>query len=883
MFRLFTKPTLRYVVAGLLAALASAPTASIAAPICFQKPTRVPNFAGMPQWPGAGQSPTSDSDTDTPYDERTSGFVSDPRWTGSPLRQMFINDPEDTYNDRVRYRVVVDRYADAVTDPDPTQLAVSMQIRQSPSNPTANDYIYFGIADNPDSGQLNEYHAWGVRISLQSSGDRYYAPVADSDVTHFSLSGGTWNSAEGEIPGWIVPDTLAIWNLTDPDEAALNGARVAVHFKINLETPQAGSGLPDLSPLARNSARMMLGADYTIAAGKMVQFSIPNVGSCWPTCDWGGGGFGVSNPFFNNPATWAETAVIGSKCTGISISRADISATHVGAVATDCEGRSNCLSPFAGSTNTFEASPVVPPEWLTNPLPTIINDGELITSFWMSNWGTVARASEWKPLGEAVYDVPVDPVTLDPIYPDNDLDVNPMNLTCAAETSDQEVCGQTFTTTGSPGFHQCLLASLRANSQAAEEKMSFQKASAYINTRFEEASLIDTVAEINVRGLLDNDPSKPSRDVYLHVVRTNMPPAGEDAVTDDVSALEATRSQCDRDFSEKTDGCSHPTDVCLPLDGPEVSGCVSYCIGDGEECPPGRMPIQYVEETCICIPENTIEDMEWCTFEALPQDGGYNSNDTALDCGEVLTAQYPTVEVFPYYDSGRTAQVNGETIQILVPMPSFGIHAWHEGTFYGWLTDIVEESGGNVDVVIPDSLYKISVDKAEGIKRIRVLVSAETSPHYAPLTEIAGSAVVLSFRLGSVFLTGVTNTSVPIDFSKSELTLRNLLLEGTTERVTNLNGPVTLSRLPGATPFVANFVGGGSGRPTFEVTVTDLPLIGQLIQINAVGASVTKPKACPFFFGRAMLQTEFSLGDGTNEIAVRGEDQWSCAPFALWN
>ena len=212
-------------------------------------------------------------------------------------------------------------------------------------------------------------------------------------------------------------------------------------------------------------------------------------------------------------------------------------------------------------------------------------------------------------------------------------------------------------------------------------------------------------------------------------------------------------------------------------------------------------------------------------------------------------------------------------------MTTFTFHTFHEGPYYGFLHGLVAEDGTELEEVVPN-LYKLSV-KNESITRVRVLISAEESPHVSPFSEVAGSARTLGWGWGSVHMAGVTDTDSPVELSVATVTLTNVLDDGGRELISNLGGPVTLTVTSGGSSSIATFV--NTGRPEISMTVLALPLIGQVTWLSVHRADVGRPSSCGWF-GSATLATEFTIDDGTNpSVSVRGEDQWTCTPFWIWN
>ncbi len=807
------------------------------AQICFHPPNPIglPGLGvAMPQWPvGTTNAPATDPNL--------RNFVSDARWGDAPLEALYAVKPADP-GDSAHYRVMF--------DPTTNKIAVSLQSVDGSGATTTSDFAYFGIADQ------TQQWAWGVRFALNGSGR--HVPVDTSastaNTSWFIKSPTGWSFGAG-LPKWV--SNAALWVTTPGTASAPDGAATAAQFVMDLsqliETGRTASIFPN------GTAAIMAGMDYNLGGGIQPAYATPDLSVACPS---GSGCFGTAplggnNPFLDDLTKWTPVSTIGAACNGISIDSSLIGASPCTLPAN--AGRSNCVQKGNGVSNTFTATPML------NGVS--VTPGQLRAQFAMSNWGTVAQPTDWLTLG---VDAPSDL---------NSSTSGAITATCSNK-SDTQVCDQviTFTDQVTPGkrFHQCLQARLSTAAPTSTSQLTFQSASAYINTRFEPASVIDAPAQINIKGTPDTAPSQANRDVYLHVVTTNMPLPAADPLTLPVSSLEALRAQVDPTFKATNNGCPLQKQQCLSI-GDGYGKCAAPCSGaQSNSCGAGYVATTY-QNSCVCVPASG--GAPYCVYRAPPVGGGYDPTKSALTPAQTLISQYPTFMVYPYYDTQQTVTIAGQTRKRVVAMPTFGIHAWHQGTFYGWLNGLVDSAGKPLQQVAPN-IYKISVPKSTGLATIDVILSAEEQPHYDPLTDIAGSAV-LGAGWGTFQLTATAHTT-NIDLTKAKLTLQNLLGENATELVTSLKAPVVLTPAPGANQLVAVFT--ASSLPGATVTVTNLPLIGYVINFAIPLATVARPAACGLFFGSANLTTQFRLDDGTHPaVTLRGTDLWTCAPGVLLN
>lgn len=530
------------------------------------------------------------------------------------------------------------------------------------------------------------------------------------------------------------------------------------------------------------------------------------------------------------------------------------------------------VSVAANAPNTFWAKPSG---------TSGVRDGDISAEFAMSNWGTLVAPAEWVklPTNRAFYSESSGTLVGD----------------CVNGNTFGGVCGKPVDTrcdivNGTPQcdprWHQCMLASLNFATAEAAQRLNFTNASAYNNTLFVPLSSRSMIAQVDVKGLRAVFNNDNPRDVYLQVIPRQMPAAGNVELPElDNAANEALRYQVDLGFRNEVD-CEDPGDVCY-------QDTCSYACDPGSEfgpCSGQDTPIS-TPQGCLCRPAGG----EACRSlpPRAPACGGVDPDVTALEGEQLLRKCMPTLDVFPYYDSGKTKTVNGVARKILVPMPTFSVMASHEGDLYGFTQRLVNEDGsdptpggtaaplGRLEMV-GTNFYRIRVP-SESTAHIRVAVSAEEAPYFTPMYQIVGTATPLPLGLGNATFTGVIQSTKAVDLSKATVVISKLLVENGTELATNFKGPVTLTRLGGATSTLAAFSYVKWGAPTVTMQVATLPFLGQTFSFQVLGASVRVPSACGLFGGIATLTTEFTLRDTNVNLPVRGTDGWGCLPGQLLN
>lgn len=829
--------------------------------ICFPQvqPSSAPGLYGNPTWPAAQAIAPSG---------QVRGDTGDPRWGNAPLTSFVYDGANDSHFGQ--FRVLFDSAAN--------ELVVAIQVNDDPNDANQQDTVHFGIAKDV-TGTTTSPTAFGIEIPVYGkAGTTTVACTADSEclsgvcaavvppattrfcantergryvkpdlenVFFYTYQSGAWGSPA--VQGSVIPAAnvwvkdMAVWN--QPSEIGDNGAAWVVQFRVMLSK---------VGIAATDRALVNMGANVKEDDGvfsAVIPHVIPNTST---GCNGTAGACNLaSTPFFYDPRQWNRTAPIDGGCpNGIIVEPEDMGTLH--------PSGSEYVRTDAGLANVFE----IRPDYNNVSVPA----GVLRARLRIANWGSVADPqSGWYELAGGT-----DPLFATSASFYKNADIAPdgsssdggssyLSYPCNNTGSGTNVCGLNLNTS----IHQCIQVEL---SPAPLNNLNITRATAWKNTRFVPASEVIETATISVAGLQARLGNTNARDVYLHVVTTNMPTAGTVPMELDVDALESLREQTDP-FFDAGAYCADRKDLCVPAEN-DSGGLCMFLAPNAVDCGAATPYLSADESTYICVRQ------EECT--PVPG-GGANPVLTSKSRSQVLTQHYPTMMVYPYYDSGRTQTIRGQTRRVLVPMYPFGLHITHAGEFYGWLHGL---SGAGLEIIRPD-FYHIRINNEQKVN-IEVRASAEEQPHHDSFSQIAGTATILSWNLGFVNITGTADATLPVDLTKATVTVTKLLTEGNTERVTNLKGPRILKRQFGATASSASFASTG-GNATVRMDVVDLPLLGRIITINTTGANVSQPASCGWF-GSTHLTTEFTITDGIHTpVTVAGDDQWTCAPLTLLN
>lgn len=106
--------------------------------------------------------------------------------------------------------------------------------------------------------------------------------------------------------------------------------------------------------------------------------------------------------------------------------------------------------------------------------------------------------------------------------------------------------------------------------------------------------------------------------------------------------------------------------------------------------------------------------------------------DLALTPQQALTHAWPTYDVHAYYASGRSVQIDGQSVNELVPMNSFTYYLEHHDVLYGFshtlkLSEASRKQGVQWEAKPDANRYKLTIP-SEGVAQIETSFSAHETP-----------------------------------------------------------------------------------------------------------------------------------------------------------
>ncbi|MFT3925169.1 MAG: hypothetical protein QM778_21715 [Myxococcales bacterium] len=828
-------------------------------PTCFYKPgvpttPVLPGLDGLPRWPEAAADAEDQANSD--WKARTWAAIDDPRWGAwTPIRFPGSSPNQAT----VGYRVMASA--------DGHEVAVQIQNFSDANGSDGKDYVVFGVAD------ADGKHAWGLKVILDT--------VRGAHVKADNFESYKYDAAIATADKW----TFDSW-VTDANSLIsywANNNSWTVEIRLNVAN-LAGGSTTDFGTIG---GRFFVGAHVFKGIGTNPDGSTKDLVADYGTAnvyaaDCTNGGARCSYPtntsvseFPYSPENFTPlAAALNSACSGMNVDESGIQGVPLNDDGTEDTTNLNKFWVIPSKNNRVTFTPDYSAIAAASRT-TVVPANSFKTTFRIANWGAVATKAGWNELPNSpkVNTTVAAPATVVLDCPNDGGD--------PADKSKWNICGKVQSPNIQVGVnHQCVQVSV--DSVDSLRPVPFTNTSAFRNMFYRTMSEVDEVAEVSVKGLnaiLGDAPA--TREVYLHVVKRQLTDVGTPTRVD-VNGLLALRDQADPFYSNPAVSCS-------------VSGAACVDIGTGGTCLNPLTDDGLCGEGEVLFPGGALFG-DWCIPLqaepcAVPAAGGYDRTKTSMTPGQKLRSAFPNYEVYPYYDSGRVRTINGKKTAILIPMPSFGLYLTHEGDFFGYNSDIEEEtapaSGTTpaktkpITRVGPD-FYKISVP-SEGSTRLHVKLSTQdTLPD--PFYQIVGTATPLPLGLGNVTITGIARTA-NLDLSKANVVVKKILSEGGKDLVAGVGTGITLTRNAGATPGLATFSKAATlfGNPAVTMQAVNLPLIGQTIAMQVVGASVGVPASCPLSIGFATLKTEFTITSGTQSFTAYGNDSWGCLPGQLLN
>jgi hypothetical protein len=654
---------------------------------CAHPPVTLPGLGGPPEW----------------FDVDGDGFfrpeLHDPRWSGAPLEALAFGGDGAVDTDGARARVL--RHGD--------YLYLSVQAYTDDTGPNANDFVYVGITQGSAS------KAYAVRIPVVGSGTPT-PPPADPDPSDGEtppqddplpepLAAGFASRWESDAAGSFAAateqtglpsfvDQVAIWK---PPPGAT--APWAVTLRIN----KAASGL-NPSP---GSIRLFVGAEIGTSTG-----TVPLANAAPSTSGIGGT---IIPPA---TASWIRYAELGTACTaGVTLSSMDIG-VFPGVPGTNASGA--LTNRLCASDPCPTETPGGNPENVFRSVARQVDNSagvgswQLRARFRIADWGsTIAnrKYGPWKdiattPAGPDILTGPSGPFT-----PGNGWYWQAADDGSGSSTSnvvidyqcDKGAGAYCPTLTNPANMHQCVLVEL---GQPPTSTFELAKTAVYRNMDFHGLSTLDRPATISIAGLKDATGVARDRDVYLYVEPLNMPAHQQKPLwlpTEQMAAAERLA----RD----------PIPVPRPPSGKAEKAAART-----------RARLGKIALTEIEAQEKLAMERAGRIAKSDRHIGTVNVSSTlAMSPEQLIDSVWPTYRIRPYYDTGHTRTVGGQTVRVLAPMVPFGFHLSHEGPFFGFNHAIESADPGVVLAPIGDRWFKVTIP-SEGAVHVRTRITAEEAP-----------------------------------------------------------------------------------------------------------------------------------------------------------
>jgi MYXO-CTERM domain-containing protein len=649
-------------VAGLLGLASSEAFAQQMPTTCITGPASVPGLTGAPNWFGTEPASTVNQTGSRPD-------IDDPRWASAPLMPfdgtMSSSSPT--------YRIL--KYEN--------YLYVSFH---APVGSTGTDAIFFGFSEGPAATKpayLIEIHP----ALSEGAPDPLPTPVGHIQI--FSPSNNSWSQAS--TPGWL--QDVRTWR--SPETGLAFGVNFRIAYKTSGTSDNSSAATAKVVLSRTQPFRTFFGMGIKVEPEFTLEYTTP-----------------VFSPLVTNfvntgihvPADislWAPYDGINSACReGVTLDSQNIRTGH--------PDGSSLYTTGPNSQNTFS----IQPQNIRGNVPQF---GEHVVrvQLSLSDWGAVPLNAQaaWNPIAGSerghmtsgiwtwAWNTPGGP-------PINTLGSATIGFTCAKQGSDS-FCPRVTIPPGVPPSSvasQAILASLLPDPNTNNSGiLRFKRPSAVLNTAFVGLSEARRMATISTNGL--PAPKGTHHDVYLLIVRRNMPPHENQPMTLPLSEMARLR-----DLVQK------------PSSSP-------FRFEDEEE-PATAAPGAVVTRDALASDQPATPSSERETtaratvLSALPSP--LPAEYSSATHHEILSRVWPVYEVHTFYETGDSRDEDGVTRKILRPLMPFGYLLHHEGPFYGFSDQLEALDGAELTQVEPD-LYHASIP-VDGSIRIRSTLRAEEEP-----------------------------------------------------------------------------------------------------------------------------------------------------------
>ncbi len=664
--------------------LAGAQTATLTT--CIGGPVAVPGLSGAPNWFGT-ELASSTNPTGARFD------IDEPRWASAPLMPFdgTMSSGSPTYR-ILKYQ---------------NYLYVSFH---APVGSTGTDAVFFGFSEGPTSTKP----AYLIEIYPPRAGggpDPLPTPVGHIQI--FSPLNG-WKQAS--TPGWL--QDVRTWR--SPETGLAFGVNFRIAYKTSGTSDNSSAATAKVVLSRTQPFKSFFGMGIQVDPEFTLEYTTPVLSPV--LTDFVNTGIHVPADIAN----WAPYDGVSSPCMeGVTIEPNNIHTGHP-----------NGCSLYTGdpvAQNTFTVDPQSIPG-KTPPFGPDVVRVQLALAEWgglyadsQANWKVIDGTSGGS-MSSGAWNWAWNPLPTGPA---------PNTLGSARITFTCDLLGNAYCPTlnlADPAsvapaevVNQALLATLFLDPNTNHSgTLRIKRGAAYMNMIPLGLSESKKKATISLRGTPPpRDAKVKQRDVYLRVVRRNMPAHGDALIAPPLQEAQRIarflKAPGPSPFQLLPDeGDPEPTDDVPPVKGaaaqqkPTTPPSANY----GKPRKPG--------DVVAPNPNEPVKRQEPAgTTLPYPLPFEYSSATTH----ELISRSLPVYEVHSYYETGETVpDGRGKRRKALRALAPFGYVLHHDTPFYGF-TDRIKGVGSALSEVQP-GLYKVSVP-VDGSVQIETTIRAEEQPLHA--------------------------------------------------------------------------------------------------------------------------------------------------------
>jgi hypothetical protein len=659
--------------------------------MCITGPASVPGLSGPPKWVGAPAS-YPDLQTGARFD------LDDPRWAGAPLTPFAAN----IAGAAPTYRILRAE----------NSLYVSLH---APLGSSGTDVVYFGFSQ--DAQPTSKAYLLPIYPAAAGSG---VDPILRDPTHYYVYNGVSWVYTPTKPP--FLHET-ATWR-----DSSQTGVAFGVNFRIGLKPTPFTPGKDRVYVNPFTPFHVFAGMGVMVEPVGAIEYSAPTV----PESITSFVASGIHVPA--NHADWATYDGPGVTCSeGVTLDTHNVRTGHP-------DGCSLYTS------DTSQNSFVVEPQQVLSTLPFI--DNIVRVELAVSDWGAMANDSTapWTVIPGTEDGKMTSGSWTWAWNPSTGIPVGGYGSATIGFTCDIQL-GKTFcpsvtipTGASPPGVsNQALLATLLPDRNHPNSKdLRFLRPSAILNVIYAGLSEFEQDATISLRGTpKPKDPKQTHRDVYLKVVRRNMPVYGNDRLNLPLDRMHGlmrfVRNPPHSPFQAPYEPVPQPGGKLSSAPG-AASRAADARAAARAAAPPAQAPKAPAPGVPVTPvkpqpqpqpapqPAPKAHDLEPARELPYPLPLAYSS----ATHHELMSRAWPVYEVHAFYDRGEALAANGKPQKRLQALAPFGYLLHHEGPFYGFTDAIAGIDGAKLTQVAPD-LYRVSVPH-DGKVRIKTTIRAEERP-----------------------------------------------------------------------------------------------------------------------------------------------------------